>query len=82
MSLCKLMSHSETRISQGNQVVVPAEVRRARKLKPGDILVWEVDGETIRVTPRRRVTVEDIIGMGRSGGDAVEAKRRIQRGEH
>ena len=76
------MSHSETRISQGNQVVVPADVRRARKLKPGDILVWEVEDDVIRVTPRKRVAVEDIIGLGRSGGDAVEAKRRIQRGEH
>ncbi len=62
--------------------MVPAEIRRARKLRPGDILVWEVVGESIRVTPRRRVAVEDIIGMGRAGGDAVESKRRIQRGEH
>jgi hypothetical protein len=44
-------------------------------------LVWEDRGDSFRVVPRRRVRVADIIGMGKSGGgDAVQAKRRIQRG--
>jgi len=62
-------------------VVVPAQLRKKHGLSPGDVLVWEDRGETIRVTPRRRVTLADITAMGAAGGsDAVQAKRRIQRG--
>jgi len=72
---------SETKISEGHQVVVPATLRRKHGLSPGDVLVWEDRGDSFRVVPRKRVTLADITGIGRSGGaDAVEAKRRIQRG--
>ncbi len=74
-------SQSETRISDGNQVVVPAAIRKRHDLEPGDVLVWESTGRTIRVRPRKKVTLDDIVGLGASGGeDAVAAKRRRQRG--
>ncbi len=75
-----MATHSETRISKGHQVVVPAAIRRKHRLDPGDVLVWEDRGDEIRVVPRKRVTREDITGMVAFPGDAVELKRRVQRG--
>ena len=54
---------SETHISKGHQVVVPAALRRKHGLRPGDILVWEEAGDEIRVIPRKRLHREDITGI-------------------
>lgn len=61
-------------------MVVPAAIRKKHGLDPGDILVWQDLGEEIRVVPRKRLTRRDITGFVSFPGDAVEAKRRIQRG--
>ena len=75
-----MTTQRETRISRGNQVVVPASIRRSHGLDPGDILVWEDQGDDIRVVPRKRLTRADIAGFVAFPGDAVELKRRVQRG--
>ncbi|MHC1586867.1 MAG: AbrB/MazE/SpoVT family DNA-binding domain-containing protein [Candidatus Syntropharchaeia archaeon] len=71
---------SETKISKGYSTVIPAEIRKALGLLPGDILVWEWNGKELRVSPRKRKKLEDIIGLISEGGDALEAKKRIQSG--
>ena len=74
------MAHSKTKVSKGYQVVVPASIRKEHAIQPGDELVWESREEGIRVVPRKRLKWKDIAGMVDYPGDAVEAKRRVQRG--
>jgi bifunctional DNA-binding transcriptional regulator/antitoxin component of YhaV-PrlF toxin-antitoxin module len=71
----------ETKISKGYQTVVPAELRKAYDIAPGDKLVWERSGSTIKIRVRKRKTWADITGMINVGGDAVEWKKKAQRGE-
>lgn len=72
---------SETKISKGYQTVVPAEFREAHSISPGDRLVWEEEKGEIKVRVKKRKTLEDIKGMINVGGDAVEWKKKAQRGE-
>jgi len=74
------MMLSKTRVSKGYLTVVPKEVRKASHILEGDFLEWSIEDEKIIVKPRRRRTVDDITGLISHGGDAVESKRRVQRG--
>lgn len=71
---------SETRLSNNNSTIVPAEVRKRFDITPGHILVWEVKNGMIEVLPQKKVTFDAIVGIIDVGGDAVAAKRRIQAG--
>ena len=71
---------TETLISKGYQTVVPAKIRKAHKIMPGDILEWIDSEKGIIVQPRKKRTLNDIIGLVKSEGDAVESKKRIQKG--
>ncbi len=75
---------TSTKVTDANQTQVPAELRHKFGIEPGDLVVWEEteDGE-VRVRFRRKKTLWDIVGIapGAGGGDAVEAKKRAQRGE-
>ncbi|HEX7575940.1 MAG TPA: AbrB/MazE/SpoVT family DNA-binding domain-containing protein [Candidatus Methanoperedens sp.] len=71
---------SETVISKGYQTVVPARIRKAHNIMPGDVLDW-IDSETgIIVQPRKKRTLNDIIGLVKTEGDAVESKKQAQKG--
>ena len=72
---------SKTKISKGYLTVVPKEVRRVSRIQEGDFLEWSFEDDRIVVRPRRPKTLDDIVGLISVGGDAVEAKRRLQRGE-
>jgi len=74
---------SETKISKGYQTVVPAELREAYGISPGDRIVWEEEKGEIKVRVRKKKTLKDIIGIvsGREKTDAVELKKKAQRGE-
>lgn len=74
------MAHSRTKVSKGYQVVVPAPIRKKHGIEPGDELIWEEEGREIRVVPRKKLSLPDILGMVGYPGDAVQAKRRVQRG--
>ena len=76
----KRMAHSKTKVSKGYQVVVPASIRRKHGIEPGDELIWEEEGREIRVVPRKKLSLRDILGMVGYPGDAVQAKRQVQRG--
>lgn len=70
----------ETVISKGYQTVVPAKIRRAHDILPGDVLEWIDTEKGIMVQPRKKRTLKDIIGLVKGEGDAVESKKRIQKG--
>ena len=70
---------SKSKVSKGYLTVVPKEVRKATRIREGDILEWSLEGEKIVVRPRRRRTLEDITGLIAHGGNAVRSKRRVQR---
>ena len=71
---------NETVISKGYQTVVPAKIRRAHDILPGDVLEWIDTEKGIMVQPRKKRTLKDIIGLVKGEGDAVESKKRIQKG--
>jgi AbrB family looped-hinge helix DNA binding protein len=71
---------SETTISSGYSTVIPAKVRKQLDISPGDILIWDIEGGELRLRPRKKESLQDIVGIISKGGDAVDSKRRIQRG--
>jgi AbrB family looped-hinge helix DNA binding protein len=72
---------SKTKISEGYSTVLPAEIRKALNLAPGDILQWDIDRDIIRIKPRRKENLAGITGIISHGGDAVQEKKRVQRGK-
>lgn len=80
--IVKTNMFSETVISKGYQTVVPAKIRKAHKIVPGDVLEWIDTEKGIMVQPRKKRTLKDIIGLvkGEREGDAVETKKRVQKG--
>jgi bifunctional DNA-binding transcriptional regulator/antitoxin component of YhaV-PrlF toxin-antitoxin module len=71
---------SETVISKGYQTVVPAKIRKVHNLMPGDVLEWSDSENGIIVQPRKKRTLNDIIGIAQAVGDAVESKKQVQKG--
>lgn len=71
---------SKTKLSEGYSTVLPAEIRKALHLAPGDILQWEIEGDSIRIQPRKRSTLDTITGIATCGGDAVQDKKKAQTG--
>jgi AbrB family looped-hinge helix DNA binding protein len=72
---------SKTKISEGYSTVLPAEIRKALNLTPGDILQWDINDGIITIQPRKKVTLMGICGVVSAGGDAVSDKKKIQSGE-
>ncbi|MEE8358892.1 MAG: AbrB/MazE/SpoVT family DNA-binding domain-containing protein [Candidatus Hydrothermarchaeales archaeon] len=74
----------KTKISKGYQTVVPKEIRGKFGLKQGDSLLWEDrDGEVV-VKPKKKTTIEDIMGIVSDDvfeADAVALKKKAQRGQ-
>lgn len=72
----------ETKISKGFQTVVPSDVRKKFGINPGDIVEWQITKEGVIISFRKKVTIEDIFGMvDGPKTDAVELKKKVQRGE-
>ena len=71
---------SKTKISKGYQTVIPSAVREAFGVQPGDYVEWieERDGVVVRFRKRKRL--RDLAGIGTARADAVELKKRVQRG--
>ena len=70
-----------TKVSHGYQVAVPAELRKRYGIGVGDEVMWIVDDGHVLADFRKKPSLENIVSLGRSGGDAVETKKRVQRGE-
>jgi AbrB family looped-hinge helix DNA binding protein len=43
----------EARVTSKGQITVPRDIRRALGVRPGDSLLFEKEGSTIRVRPKR-----------------------------
>jgi bifunctional DNA-binding transcriptional regulator/antitoxin component of YhaV-PrlF toxin-antitoxin module len=72
-----------TKVSQGYQVAVPAELRKRYGVDVGDEVIWILEDNEVRTNFRRRPSLENIASIGRSGRkeSAVELKKKVQRGE-
>ena len=57
--------------------MVPKEIRKKFELVPGDSITWEEkrDG-TVVVKPKKRTSLDDVVGMIAVGGDAVADRPR------
>ncbi|MCG7847726.1 MAG: AbrB/MazE/SpoVT family DNA-binding domain-containing protein [ANME-2 cluster archaeon] len=71
---------SETKISKGFQTVIPSKIRKIYKINAGDILDWTDTEDGILVQPRKKRTLQDITGLIKTEGDAVESKKLVQKG--
>ena len=71
---------SQTKVSSEYSTVIPAQIRKALHIEPGDLLVWNIEGDGLRIRPRKKENLKNLIGLISSGGNAVEAKKRIQGG--
>jgi bifunctional DNA-binding transcriptional regulator/antitoxin component of YhaV-PrlF toxin-antitoxin module len=69
---------SESRVSTGFLTVIPKEVRLATGVQKGDKLEWHLHGTEILVRVRRRRRIEELVGLGSHGGDAVASKKLVQ----
>ncbi len=78
--IVKTIMLDETVISKGYQTVVPSKIRKAHDIVPGDVLEWIDSEKGIIVQPRKKRTLKDIIGLVKAEGDAVESKKRVQKG--
>ncbi|BDZ66720.1 AbrB/MazE/SpoVT family DNA-binding domain-containing protein [Methanobacterium ferruginis] len=74
---------AETKISKGFQTVVPAEIRKNFNVGPGDIMEWTTTEDGVKIKFRKKVSLLDIAGIvdTEDETDAVELKKRVQRGE-
>jgi len=70
------------KINESGRVVIPAQVREALGVKPGDDLIFTSDGETVRVETqlqrarRAQVLISKYISPDRSLADELIAERR------
>ena len=71
---------SKTRISKGFQTVIPSAVREVFQVEAGDYVEWTTEGEGLFVRFRKRKRLRDLTGIGSAPADAVEVKKRAQRG--
>ncbi|MHB8585055.1 MAG: AbrB/MazE/SpoVT family DNA-binding domain-containing protein [Thermoplasmatota archaeon] len=75
---------AESKVTDSHQTQVPSEVRQRFNVRPGDVVVWEETPEgDLRVRFRRRYSIAELPGLIKGGkrGDAMEDKKRVQRGE-
>jgi bifunctional DNA-binding transcriptional regulator/antitoxin component of YhaV-PrlF toxin-antitoxin module len=70
----------QTKVYEGNQTTIPSIFRKKHDIKPNDIVEWKEDKKgNIQVNFRKKVTMDDIIGIGRTEErtNAVELKRNL-----
>lgn len=72
----------EAKLTSKGQITVPREVRRKLGLQTGDKLLFESDGEQIRIRPvRKRSTFAKYRGIGNPGiGTGRQSIRKWLRG--
>jgi len=71
---------SKTKISKGFQTVIPSAVRDRFGVEPGDYAEWEEGPHGLVVRFRKRKRLRDLAAIGAAPADAVDVKKRVQRG--
>lgn len=76
----------QARITSKGQITVPHEICRALGVRPGDILLFEVDGASVRIRPvRAKSPFAKFRGIGipelPSGRKAIHRRIRALRGQ-
>ncbi len=69
----------KTRLSAGNQVVVPSEIRKKFGLRQGDEVIWTLVGDEIHIkfVRKRSGALSSLIGkldMGHTNPDQIDEK--------
>ena len=72
---------SKTKISKGFQTVIPSAVRETFDVEAGDYVEWMEGRDGLVVRFRKRKRLRDLTGIGSVPADAVEVKKRAQRGK-
>ena len=60
----------EVRVEKKGRILIPAQVRRFLGLREGSVLILRVEGDSLILAPKRRVTVDDLYGL--AGREEVE----------
>jgi AbrB family looped-hinge helix DNA binding protein len=73
------MAMLTTTVTKRGQTVVPAAIRQHHNIRPGDMLAWIDDGETIKVIPLPRDPVRALRGCAK--GEALVERLLASRQE-
>ncbi|MBC7228008.1 MAG: AbrB/MazE/SpoVT family DNA-binding domain-containing protein [Thermoflexales bacterium] len=57
-----------TTVTKRLQVAVPAAIRRRYTIRPGDVLAWIDDGETIKIVPIPKDPIRALRGCAKGEG--------------
>lgn len=71
------VSMISTRIGKKGQVVIPKEIREKLGVKPGDIIVFKMEGERIFLEAIGE-KLKDILKAGKPVEQAIEFQRRLR----
>lgn len=78
------MAYLKIRLGEGGRVVIPAEIRKALRLEPGDEMLVGVEGREVRLVPRANAVrraqdlVRCYVAPGRRLADELIAERRAE----
>ena len=81
------MSAISVRITQGGRLVIPATFRKALKIVDGEMVVLEVQGNTLKVVPLRdrldaiQAACSRLLAGGGIVNEFLEERRREAAGE-
>ncbi|MEI6415562.1 MAG: AbrB/MazE/SpoVT family DNA-binding domain-containing protein [Pseudomonadota bacterium] len=68
------MNAMAARVTQGGRLVLPAAVRRSMKISDGEVLILEMQGQVLQITPLRdRLdAIQSICSKVLEGGHVVD----------
>ena len=85
--LTKPVAYESLKVGEGGRVVIPAAMRAAMGVKPGDTLIANIDGGELKLISRRTALrkVQDKMAKYKKAGESVVdeflAERRAMWGE-